>query len=113
MLPSLNLRFHLSDDLQARFAVAKAVSRPDFSALQAYTSLSSNVDSQGVQHFTGTANGNPNLKPTDATQVDLGLEWYFSASGHLTGALFYKDLHDVIINQLFQCDGHGHGGCVA
>lgn len=111
VLPSLNLRFHLSDELQARFAVAKAISRPDFSSLQAYTSLGSSYDNTTLkQKFTGTANGNPNLKPTDSTQIDLGLEWYFSSSGHITGALFYKALHDVVINQVFSATANDTAG---
>jgi iron complex outermembrane receptor protein len=101
VLPSLNVRFHLTDNLQARLAVAKAISRPDFSQLQAFTSFSSSISNTGVQSFTGTANGNPNLKPTKSDQIDATLEWYFAPSGSLTGAVFYKKLSDVIINQVF------------
>jgi TonB-dependent receptor len=88
--------------LQARLAVAKAMARPDFSQLQAFTTLNSGIDSgSGVQTFTGSANGNPDLKPTKATQVDTTLEWYFAPTGSLTGGLFYKHLTDVVINQVF------------
>jgi iron complex outermembrane recepter protein len=102
VLPSLNLRFHLTDQLQARLAVAQAMARPDFSQLQAFTSLSSAVNTTAAtQSFTGTASGNPNLKPTKSTQVDATLEWYFAPTGSLTAALFYKHLTDVVINQVF------------
>ena len=102
VLPSLNLRFHLTDQLQARLAVSEGMSRPDFSQLQAFTALSSSVNTTAAtQSFTGTASGNPNLKPTKATQVDTTLEWYFAPSGSLTGALFYKHLTDVVINEVF------------
>lgn len=102
VLPSLNLTFHLTDQLQARLAAAQAIARPDFSQLQAFTSLGTSVDNNtGVQHFTGSGSGNPNLKPTKSNQFDATLEWYFSSTGHLTFDAFYKDLHDVIINQIF------------
>jgi iron complex outermembrane recepter protein len=102
VLPSLNLRFHLTDHLQARLAVAEAMARPDFSQLQAFTSLSSSVNTTVAQQtFTGTASGNPNLKPTKSTQIDATLEWYFAPTGSLTAALFYKHLTDVVINQVF------------
>jgi len=102
VLPSLNLRFHLTDQLQARLAVAEAMARPDFSQLQAFTSLSSSVNTTAAtQSFTGSASGNPNLKPTKSTQVDATLEWYFAPTGSVTAALFYKHLTDVIINQVF------------
>jgi TonB-dependent receptor len=102
VLPSLNLRFKLTEKLQARLAIAKALSRPDFSQLQAYVSLGSGIDNtSGVQNFTGSGNGNPNLEPTKSNQVDATLEWYFAPTGSLTGAVFYKDLSDVIVNQLY------------
>lgn len=102
VLPSLNLRFHLTDHLQARLAVAEAMARPDFSQLQAFTSLSSSVNTTVAQQtFTGSASGNPNLKPTKSTQLDATLEWYFAPTGSLTAALFYKHLTDVVINQVF------------
>jgi TonB-dependent receptor len=100
VLPSLNMRFHLRDNLQARLAVAEAMARPDFSQLQAFTGLGSGI-SNGQQTFTGTANGNPDLKPTKATQVDTTLEWYFAPTGSLTGGLFYKHLTDVVVNEVF------------
>ncbi|MBL8277426.1 MAG: TonB-dependent receptor [Pelomonas sp.] len=107
VLPSLNLRMKASDQLQFRAAVARAVARPDFSQLQAYTSLTLDT----TQHtegntvvvdnvtLSGKADGNPLLKPVKANQFDLTGEWYFSKSGSLTVALFNKQLQDVIIKQ--------------
>ncbi len=108
ILPSLNLRIKVSPELQFRFAIASALSRPDFTQLQGYTSLSQGVDLSTVGStttvnsvtFTGSASGNPYLKPTTSTQVDLTAEWYFSPVGSLTLAVFNKDLHDIAINQL-------------
>ncbi|HVO07985.1 MAG TPA: TonB-dependent receptor [Burkholderiaceae bacterium] len=101
-LPSFNIRFHFTDKLQARLALAKAIARPDFSQLQAFTSSGSQVNNTtNVQTFTGTASGNPTLKPVKSNQADASLEWYFAPSGSLTGALFYKRLSDVIVNELF------------
>jgi iron complex outermembrane receptor protein len=102
VLPSLNLRFKLTEQLQARLAVAKALSRPDFSQLQAATGLQSDLGNQsGIQTFTGSSSGNPTLKPTKSTQIDATLEWYFAPTSSITAAVFYKDLHDVVVNQLF------------
>jgi iron complex outermembrane receptor protein len=102
VLPSLNLRFKLTDKLQARLAIAKALSRPDFSQLQAATTLNSGIETNsGVQTFTGSGNGNPNLKPIKSNQIDATLEWYFAPTSSLTAAVFYKDLSDVIVNQLY------------
>ena len=114
-LPSLNLRMKVNDQLQFRFAVASALSRPDFTQLQAYTTFTAAANTTTTTdtatppvttvtvnslNNTGTASGNPYLRPTTANQVDLTAEWYFSPVGSLTAALFYKDLHDIIINNV-------------
>lgn len=105
VLPSLNLKLKASRELQFRLAVSKAIARPDFSQLQGYTTLSQDTTKSpdGSQIIsvsqTGTAQGNPMLKPVRSTQEDLGAEWYFSRNGFLSVALFNKDLNDVILNQ--------------
>ena len=102
VLPSLNLRLHWAEHLQSRLAVSEGMARPDFSQLQAFSSLGSNIDNgTGVQTFTGSANGNPELKPTRAFQMDGTLEWYFAPSGSVTADVFYKHLTDIIINKVF------------
>jgi TonB-dependent receptor len=100
VLPSLNLRYHITDELQMRFAAAKAIVRPTFSQMMPYTSLSFTFESDGftpddVSPYTGTG-GNPLLRPTKSTQFDVSLEWYFAPTGSLTFAGFYKDITDYI-----------------
>jgi iron complex outermembrane recepter protein len=104
-LPSLNLRAKPADDLQFRFALARAMTRPDFSQMQAYLPLSTSFTNTGSDitsvSNTGTANGNPNLRPIRSDQADATAEWYFSKSGSLTFAAFDKELKDIIINQSY------------
>jgi iron complex outermembrane recepter protein len=102
VLPDLNMRFHWTDHLQSHLALSEGMARPQFSQLQAFTTISSGIDSSsGAQTFTGSGNGNPNLKPTKAFNVDGTLEWYFAPTGSLTADVFYKHLTDVVINQVF------------
>jgi TonB-dependent receptor len=100
VLPTLNLRWFLSDDLQLRVAAGKAIVRPTFSQMMPYTSLSYTFESDGftpddVSPVTG-AGGNPNLKPTKSNQFDTSLEWYFGQADSLTFAAFFKDIKDYI-----------------
>ncbi|MES2441879.1 MAG: TonB-dependent receptor [Pseudomonadota bacterium] len=106
VLPSLNLRFFLTDNLQFRVAAAKAIVRPTFAQLNPFVGLGFSFDSVTniatgtgvggrVTAFTGTA-GNPGLRPTRSNQFDFSLEWYFSKSNSLTFAGFYKDISDYI-----------------
>ena len=119
LLPSLNLRMKASAQLQFRAAFAKSMSRPDFNQLAAYTTLSESVRStttgggttgqpttvtiQGVS-LTGNSAGNPNLRPTTATSIDVTAEWYFAKAGSLTFAAFNKDLKDIVVNQMYNYD---------
>ena len=98
-LPSLNLLYKITPRLQARFAVARAMTRPDYTQLQAYTPLSASYDTTtGTYNFNSTASGNPNLKPITSNQVDAALEWYFGKASSLTATVFYKHLNDIIRN---------------
>ena len=107
-LPSLNLRAKATNDLQFRFALAKAMTRPDFSQLQAYTTLGttanySSTDASNVVSVsnTGTGSGNPNLRPIKSNQADVTAEWYFAKASSLTLAVFDKELKDIIVNQSY------------
>jgi TonB-dependent receptor len=95
VLPSLNIRAHLTDKLQLRLAASKNISRPDFDQLNP----SLNITEPGAAQFTqehDTTGGNPYLKPMKSNNFDVSLEWYFSHTGSLTVAGFYKDISDYI-----------------
>lgn len=109
VLPSLNLRFRLTDEVQLRFAAGKAIVRPTFAQLVGFTTLSfdflDNNAAIPAQAYTPDPNGfavgqggNPTLKPTRSTQFDTSLEWYFAPTGSVTGALFYKDITNYIFS---------------
>lgn len=99
VLPTLNLRFFLTDDLQLRFAAGRAISRPSFAQMVPYTTLGFDFINGYYPNPVGYAEasgGNPKLKPTRSTQFDTSLEWYFAPGGSVTGAVFYKDIKDYI-----------------
>jgi len=89
-LPSLNLALDITPDLIGRFSVSQAMTRPNPSDLQPFTSISTS----GV-----VSQGNPNLDPYLADQLDGGLEWYFSEGSVLGGTLFYKEITGFVVRQ--------------
>lgn len=114
VLPSLNLRWYLQDNMFLRFAAAKAIIRPTFAQLQPNFALGFNfeagtgfpsgcdiVPSPGSSTFTcpnpfrGTG-ANPTLKPIKSTQFDVSWEYYFGHDGQISAALFYKRVKDFI-----------------
>lgn len=99
VLPSLNVRFKPTENLQWRIAASKAIARPDYTQMQPYLLLAVATDDSGnITEYTGTA-GNPNLKPMRANQYDTSLEWYFDTSDMLYGTLFYKSVKDYFATQ--------------
>jgi iron complex outermembrane receptor protein len=88
ILPSANLKFDLNRDLVARFAIARTMARPDFSA------LGGSISADDTTH-TGNG-GNPDLKPIRSTNVDATLEWYFQPKSLLSAGLFYMDLSNYV-----------------
>lgn len=90
-LPSINLRAHLRDDLFLRLAAYKSVTRPEFSQLNPGLTLV-------PANLTGNQ-GNPNLAPYRADNYDASLEWYFSRSGSLYAAAFYKSVKGFIFTE--------------
>jgi len=94
-LPSLNLRAHLTDKLQLRFAASKNISRPSLSQLNPALTISEPGTAQIFQEHD-TSGGNPNLKPMESKNLDLSAEWYFSHTGSLTAAAFYKQISNYI-----------------
>jgi iron complex outermembrane receptor protein len=88
VLPSANLKWDLNRDLVARFAIARTMARPDYSALGV------SITADDTTH-TGNG-GNPDLKPIRSTNVDAALEWYFQPKALLSAGLFYMDLSNYV-----------------
>ncbi|NWK97667.1 hypothetical protein DM806_18805 [Sphingobium lactosutens] len=88
-LPSLNLRYNITDELLVRFAAARVIGRPNLSSLNAGTSVDANVRTIN--------SGNPSLRPFRSDQLDLSFEYYLPKGGMFSIAGFYKHLADYIL----------------
>lgn len=99
-LPSFNLKVGLTDDLLLRFGFSKAIARPDLGLMRYYYLVEVQPLASGQWQGFEIRTGNPYLKPTRATQFDGSLEWYFSDVGSLTFSAFYKQLKDVLTNEI-------------
>ncbi len=85
LLPSVNLKFGLSDTLLIRLAGSKVLTRPDNANVRNFLSIGLGTSGE----LTATT-GNPYLRPATAWQFDASLEWYFASVGSLTLNGFYK-----------------------
>lgn len=86
--PNLTVRHSFNDNLIGRFALTRSISRPEFS--QIVPRRIEETDGLDVSYEIG----NPDLQPTLANNIDLGLEYYFASLGVLSANVFYKDLTD-------------------
>ncbi len=119
-LPSLNLRFDLDRNWLVRFAVSRALSKPDMGLLKNFTIIQRDslvqsditpgnprvvLDAQGrpvSYNFNYSAQiTNPRLQPIKADQADLAVEYYSSTAGSFSATVFYKKFYDYIQNGTF------------
>ncbi|GAC21183.1 TonB-dependent receptor [Paraglaciecola arctica] len=104
LLPSLNVVYNIQDDILLRFATSKSVSRPQYEQMKMASK---------IEVFQKTASiGNPDIKPYESTQFDLGIEWYFNDSSLLSATYFSKDITDYIESTSEVESIEGCQGCI-
>ena len=98
LLPSLNIKANLNEELILRFDASQVITRPTLSTLIP----SITAQNQGYQ-LESITRGNPELEPFEATQFGASLEWYFDDTGAIFGSFFYKDMTNRVFNaQVFR-----------
>lgn len=109
VLPSLNLKYLIGENLIARFAYSKSVAFADSGNLRYnynYVTLTREIDpdvemSPVEIDEIQRRSGNPFLEPMESNDLDLGLEWYFDDSDSLTIGLFQKDIDGFFSTDTF------------
>jgi len=91
ILPSLNAKLDLNDNMVLRFAAYESLTRATLSELSPATTFNEprrqNLTAQG---------GNPGLEPFESTNFDLGFEWYYGESSTFSVAYFNKDVGNFV-----------------
>jgi len=99
VLPSLNARYQIGNDLLVRFAAARVMQRPDMNLLGQASSpnASSGPPPVGTTWRGTLTRGNPDLKPYLSDQLDLSFEWYFGRQNMLGAAVFLKEVKNLVL----------------
>ena len=101
VLPNISFRAKLTDKLHLRAGFTQTRTKPDFSALnpalnisqnQPITEPNPNAPEQEVSYDAVGWSGNPDLKSLTSDNYDISLEYYFSETGNISAAVFYRDL---------------------
>ena len=87
-LPGLHARYQWDKNTQVRAAWTKSVVRPTFGQLAPGFVIDDDEASFG----------NPNLKPLESSNLDLGIEHYMGHAGTVSAFVFYKDIQNFVYN---------------
>jgi iron complex outermembrane receptor protein len=80
ILPSFAVAYDVTKDVIVHFSAGETVTRPDYYALAGGATLND-------QLLSGSQ-GNPNLKPTRSTNLDISTEWYYAPESSVSVGLF-------------------------
>jgi len=100
VLPNVSLRLKITPELQLRFGYTETRTKPEFRDLNPALFINPVFydpdipQNPGITYpdYTGSS-GNPNLKPFTSNNFDVSLEYYFSRTGYVSLAGFYRDLY--------------------
>lgn len=88
LLPSVNLRWDITDSDRINFSVARTVKRPNFNELIPALLNGEFGDNDYI--------GNPELDPETANGLDIGFEHRLGKKGVVGLNFFYRDVKDLI-----------------
>jgi TonB-dependent receptor len=88
LLPSVNVVYSITDQINLRLAYYKTVSRPEFRELASFNFY------DFVTDFS--ISGNPNLTRAKIDNYDVRLEWYPGAGQMVSVSGFYKKINNAV-----------------
>lgn len=96
LLPSLDVRVDLTDELVSRFSVGKTIARAPLGNLAGGRSLSGSPKPGS----RSGGQGNTNLLPFESSNLDLSLEYYYAPGSYAAVGYFYKSVDNFISNTI-------------
>jgi len=107
ILPNFSAKLEITDELIARIAASKTLTRPTLNSMSPVTVIG--TTRQGG-NLTSTS-GNPALQPFSSDNLDLSLEWYYDEASYASVGYFRKIVSNFIINsqaeKTFELSGGG------
>ncbi|RUO36885.1 TonB-dependent receptor [Aliidiomarina shirensis] len=96
LLPNLDFKIELTDQLIGRFSAGKTISRAPLGNLAGGRSLSGSPR-PGAR---SGGQGNTDLLPFESTNIDLALEYYYGPGSYAAIGVFRKDVDNFIQNTI-------------
>ncbi|MDG6078940.1 TonB-dependent receptor [Erythrobacter litoralis] len=98
-LPSLNIRYEPANNIVLRLAGYRSIVRPG--PFQQAPTVAVEESDEGERE---AAFGNPELRPTEAWNIDAAAEYYMNNNGAIFASLFYKNVEDFLVETAFEAD---------
>ncbi len=94
LLPNINFNLEVNDDVIARFAYSKSLTRPTLSQMAPAVSIGATRPG-GILN---SSSGNSALNPFEADNIDLSVEWYYDEVSYLSAGYFRKNVENFIVS---------------
>lgn len=94
VLPSLDFKLDVRDNLVARASYSETIGRPGWNDIQGGANLAGQLRFDGG---TGSS-GDPGLKPLESKNIDLSVEWYYDDASYVSLGYFRKKISNFISN---------------
>tara|TARA_B110000503_G_scaffold130034_1_gene202949 strand:- start:1193 stop:3958 length:2766 start_codon:yes stop_codon:yes gene_type:complete len=91
LLPSLNVKLEVEDDMLLRFGYSETLTRPTMASMRPVTNIGSTRPDLLL-----ASGGNPNLTPFLSTNWDVSYEWYYDDASAVSIGLFSKEVEGFI-----------------
>lgn len=91
LLPNVNVKFELEEDMILRFAFYDSLTRPTMTEMSPAT-----VFNEPRRQNLTASGGNPALEPFRSENWDISYEWYYGDASIFTFAVFSKEIEDFI-----------------
>ncbi len=94
VLPNISAQLHFTDRLKLRLSRTEALTRPGFNQINPTLTITQGTIGGNIS-YTGNG-GNPELQPIRSNNYDASLEYYFSRTGSVSVAGFYREIEGFI-----------------
>lgn len=91
LLPSLNVKFEVEEDMLLRFGYSETLTRPTMASMRPVTNIGTTRPDLLL-----ASGGNPNLTPFLSTNWDVSYEWYYDDASAVSIGLFSKEVEGFI-----------------
>ncbi|WP_049720987.1 TonB-dependent receptor [Gilvimarinus polysaccharolyticus] len=91
-LPNLDIKIDLTSDWVTRLSYSEALARADLSGL--FPSLNITSARPGGPYYA--TQGNIQLSPYEAQNIDLSLEWYYASGSYVSAGYFNKKVDNFL-----------------